>query len=486
MLLHQSVTASSAHEKAQQRPLVVDLDGTLIKSDLLIESFFVVLSKQPLKALAALTALGRGKAAFKAQLAADAVIDCEALPLNDELVALIREEKAKGRPIYLASASDRSLVDAVAKSIGIFDDIFASDGMTNLSGGNKAAALIRAFGEGNFDYAGNSHEDMSVWQAAKQVIVVGGSNSLSRKVTARFPSAQHLDSRRFQLGAYLRALRVHQWLKNLLIFVPAAAAHQFSLTEVLPLVLAFLSFSLCASSAYVANDLLDLNSDRAHARKRYRPLASGRVPLAHAVALVPTLLAFAVVLALLLPRDFLALLGVYYILTTGYSVLLKRKLMIDVIALACLYGMRLAAGALTVSVSLSPWFVAFSVFFFLCLAIIKRCTELIDRVTKGTGDPKGRGYIQRDMSMLEMMAVGTGYVAIMIFALYINSPAVTTLYRNPEYLWAICLVLFYWISRILLLTHRGEMHDDPVVFATTDLKSLVCGALVVIIGALSI
>jgi 4-hydroxybenzoate polyprenyltransferase len=305
-------------------------------------------------------------------------------------------------------------------------------------------------------------------------------------VTRRFPSAQHLDSRRFHLGEYLRILRVHQWLKNLLIFVPAAVAHRFSLTVALPLVLAFLSFSLCASSAYIANDLLDLNNDRAHARKRNRPLASGRVPLAHAIALIPVLLALAVALAMLLPADFIALLGAYYVLTMGYSVLLKRKLIVDVITLACLYGMRLAAGALTISVPLSPWFVAFSVFFFLCLAIVKRCTEMIDRIAKGTGDPKGRGYIQRDLPMLEAMAAGTGYVAIMVFALYINNPSVTALYRAPEYLWAICLVLFYWISRILLLTHRGEMHDDPVVFATTDPKSLICGLLVVAIGALSI
>jgi 4-hydroxybenzoate polyprenyltransferase/phosphoserine phosphatase len=486
MSQHQSTTAAPAREKTRLRPLVVDLDGTLIKTDLLIENFFVLLSTKPLMALAALAALRHGKAAFKAQLAAEAAIDCEVLPFNDELIALIRKEKAKGRRIYLASASDRSLVNAVAKSVGIFDNIFASDGKTNLSGAHKAAALVHAFGKGGFDYAGNSYKDMPVWQAANQVILVGGSNGLARKVTARFPDARHLDSRQFRIGAYLRVLRVHQWLKNLLIFVPAAAAHRFSPEVALPLILAFLSFSLCASSAYVANDLLDLNNDRAHARKRNRPLASGRVPVAHAIVLVPVLLALAVVLALPLSRNFLALLSAYYVLTIGYSVLLKRKLIIDVITLACLYGMRLAAGALTVGVPLSPWFVAFSVFFFLCLAIVKRCTEMIDRIAKGTGDPKGRGYIQRDLPMLEAMAAGTGYVAIMIFALYINSPSVTELYRAPEYLWAICLVLFYWISRILLLTHRGEMHDDPVVFATTDPKSLICGLLVAVIGAVSI
>ncbi|MGH6977287.1 MAG: UbiA family prenyltransferase, partial [Stellaceae bacterium] len=274
--------------------------------------------------------------------------------------------------------------------------------------------------------------------------------------------------------------------KNLLIFVPAATAHRFMPATVLTLALAFLSFSLCASSAYIANDLLDLGNDRAHLRKRGRPLASGRVPLGHALALLPVLLVLAVALTWPLPRGFLALLAGYYVLTMGYSLVLKRKVIVDVATLACLYGMRLAAGAAAVAVPLSPWFVAFSVFFFLCLALVKRCTEITDRVAKGDGDPKGRGYIQRDLPMLEAMAAGTGYVAIMIFALYINSPAVAALYRSPEYLWAICLVLFYWISRVLLLTHRGDMHDDPVVFAATDLKSHVCGVLIVVIGALSI
>ncbi len=486
MSQHQSGDEAAAREQARPRPLVVDLDGTLIKSDLLVESFFALLSMRPLKALAALADLRHGKAAFKARLAADAALDCDALPLNEELVAMIRKEKAKGRPIYLASASDQSLVKAMAESIGIFDGIFASDGTTNLSGARKAATLVRAFGNGGFDYAGNSHHDMPAWRVANQVILVGGGSAVARTVTARFPDAQYLDLQQFHLGAYLRTLRVHQWLKNLLIFVPALAAHRLSPALALPLVLAFLSFSLCASSAYVANDLLDLNNDRAHTRKRNRPLASGRVPLLHAIALVPILLAFAVALALPLPRDFLALLAAYYVLTMGYSVILKRKYIVDVITLACLYGMRLAAGALTVSVLLSPWLLAFSMFLFLCLALVKRCTEVIDRIAKGTGDPKGRGYIQRDLPMLEAMAVGTGYVAIMIFALYINHPAVTELYRNPEYLWAICIVLFYWVSRILLLTHRGEMHDDPVVFAATDPESLICGVLVVIIGALSI
>ena len=467
-------------------PLVVDLDGTLVKIDLLAQSFFGLLAARPLRALATLAVLLRGKAAFKAALAGLADLDCTTLPFNPELLAFIRAEHAKGRAVYLASAADHRLVEAVADALGLFAGTFASDGTTNLAGAAKAQVLCDAFGIGGFDYAGNARVDFAVWEKARGVWLAGAGIRLQRRIVARFPEARIVDPAHRQWSDYLRTLRVHQWLKNLLIFVPAAAAHRFMPMTAMALVLAFLSFSLCASSAYIANDLLDLGNDRAHLRKRDRPMASGRVPLGHALALVPVLLALATTLAWSLPHDFLALLAGYYVLTMSYSLVLKRKVMIDVVTLACLYGMRLAAGAVAVAVPLSPWFVAFSVFFFLCLALVKRCTEITDRIAKDAGDPKGRGYIQRDLPMLEAMAAGTGYVAIMIFALYIDSPAVAALYRSPEYLWAICLVLFYWISRVLLLTHRGEMHDDPVVFAATDLKSLVCGALILVIGAFSI
>jgi len=482
----QQASAAVRRSAAQEPPLVVDLDGTLVKGDLLAQSFFALLSVKPLRALVALMALHHGKAAFKAALAAETTLDFNALPFNPELLAFLRTERAKGRAIYLASASDRQIVAAVAAALGLFDGFFASDGTTNLAGAAKARALCEAFGDGAFDYVGNARVDMDVWTKARGVWVAGAGPRFQRVVTARFPQARVVDPEHRRFADYLHALRIHQWLKNLLILVPAATAHRVLPATALSLVLAFLSFSLCASSAYIANDLLDLNNDRAHTRKRNRPLAAGRVPLGHAVALMPALLVLAAALAWPLPRDFVALLAAYYVLTMGYSLVLKRKLIVDVVTLACLYGMRLAAGAVAVAVPLSPWFVAFSVFFFLCLALVKRCTEITDRIAKGTGDPKGRGYIQRDLPMLEAMAAGTGYVAIMIFALYINSPAVAALYRAPEYLWAICLVLFYWISRVLLLTHRGDMHDDPVVFAATDAKSLVCGLLVIVIGALSI
>lgn len=462
-------------------PLVVDLDGTLIRSDLLIESFFGLLARHPLKALGALGALGRGKAAFKAHLAADCTLDWQTMPLNEELVGFLRAEKAAGRRLYLASASDHGLVQAVADALGLFDGVFASDGATNLAGQRKTEALVAAFGTRGFDYAGNAAVDMEVWQAAQGVIVVGAGASFRRRTSARFPHARHFDPPQGGVRVWLRAIRIHQWLKNLLIFAAAGAAHTLSSAQLPQLLCAFFSFSFAASSAYLTNDLLDLPGDRSHARKRHRPLASGRIPLITGIQLAPLLLIAAIALSFALPPLFLLVLAGYYFLTLSYSLFLKRKLIVDVVTLACLYGVRLVAGAVAVGVALSPWFASFAVFFFLCLALVKRCTEIVDRMARGGGDLSGRAYVQHDLPILEAMAAATGYVAIMIFTLYINSPAVVTLYHHPQYLWAICLVLFYWISRILLLTHRGEMHEDPVVYAVSDRKSLICGAVVLAI-----
>ena len=461
------------------RPLVVDVDGTLIRSDLLIESFLDLLARNPFRAFAALPQLLSGKAALKSALAAGTELDCATLPFNSEVVELMHRAKSAERPVYLASASDRSLVEAVASAVGLVDGIFASDGATNLSGSRKRVALVEAFGKGGFDYAGNSWADIPVWEAAHGVIVVGGNRRLKARTSERFAEARYLDSPGLTLAPLLRSLRVHQWVKNLLIFAPAIAAHQFTLALLGPLLLLFLCFSMLASSAYVTNDLLDLASDRSHARKRNRPLASGRLPLPVAMALAPLLLLLAAVIApAALPARVVGLLAGYYLLTMSYSLSLKRQPILDVVALACLYGVRLAGGALATALPLSPWFIGFAVFLFLCLAIVKRCTEIVDRMSRGSGDLAGRNYLARDLPILEAMAAASGYVAIMIFALYINSPAVMVLYRHPEYMWAIALVLFYWISRILLLTHRGEMHDDPVVYAVTDRVSLMCGALV--------
>lgn len=471
---------------AGERPLVVDLDGTLIRTDLLAESCFALLAAAPLRLPAALAAAPRGRAAFKAAVAAEVTLDLARLPFNEDFLAHLRAERARGRRLYLASASDARYVQAVADELGLFDGVFASDGATNLKGAAKARALCAAFGRGGFDYAGNSAADLDVWAAAAGVLVVNASAALLRTVAGRFPAATIIAPKKPALRHYIQALRPHQWLKNLLLLVPGFAAHRFDAGMVVACALAFASFSLCASSVYLLNDLLDLRHDRQHRSKRYRPFASGRVDMLHGVAMGFAAVAGAVAIGLLLPLAFLGVLAVYTGLTLAYSLALKRQPILDVLTLAGLYGIRIVAGGAAVAVVLSPWLLAFSVFFFLCLALVKRSTELIDRPGRRSTDPPGRGYRLTDLAMLQGMASASGYVAVLVFILYINSPEVVGLYGHTQRLWVIPVVLLYWISRVLILTHRGEMHDDPVVFAARDRTSLACAALIALVVVASI
>jgi 4-hydroxybenzoate polyprenyltransferase/phosphoserine phosphatase len=471
---------------ADERPLVVDLDGTLLRTDLLVESCFALLSAAPLRLPAVLAALAHGRAAFKARVAAEVTLDLPRLPFNEDLLSLLRAERARGRRIFLASAADARYVRAVAEELGLFDGVFASDGVANLKGAAKAQALCAAFGRGGFDYAGNSDADLDVWAVAGGVLAVNVSPTLLRTVQRRFPDARVITPKKLAARHYVQALRPHQWLKNLLLLVPGFAAHRFDATMVVACALAFASFSLCASSVYLLNDLLDLRHDRQHRSKRHRPFAAGHVDMLHGVAMGAATLAGAVAIGLLLPLPFLGVLAVYAGLTLAYSVALKRQPILDVITLAGLYGIRIVAGGAAVAVALSPWLLAFSVFFFLCLALVKRSTELIDRLGRGSADPPGRGYRLTDLAVLQTMASASGYVAVLVFILYINSPAVAGLYGDTERLWAIPGILLYWISRVLILTHRGEMHDDPVVFAARDRTSLVCAGLIAVVVLASI
>ncbi|MFO1147004.1 MAG: UbiA family prenyltransferase [Alsobacter sp.] len=456
-------------------PLVVDLDGTLIRSDLLVESYLTLLGTDPLAALATLRSLKDGKAALKSRIADQALVEVERLPFNQDVLAFIQSEKAKGRPVYLASASDRRYVEQLAAHLGLFDGVFGSGDGANLAGATKAELLCRTFGEGRFDYIGDSAVDEAVWRRAHGVFVANATAGRLAQIRRWAPHAEPIGTREGSPVDYVRALRVHQWLKNVLVLVPALAAHQFG-QPLLAAILAFFSFSFCASSVYILNDLLDLGSDRAHARKRDRPFAAGRIPIVKGALLFPLLLGLALAIALFLPLKFLLVLLGYYALTCAYSFVLKRKALVDVVTLACLYGARLLAGAAAAQVEVSAWLAAFAIFLFMCLALVKRCAELADRIQAGKSDPPGRGYRLSDLPILQAMAVASGYVAVLVLALYFNSSAVTLLYAHANRLWLICVLLLFWISRVLLLTHRGEMHDDPVVFAATDRTSQLIAA----------
>ncbi len=448
-------------------PLVVDLDGALIRTDLLLESGLALLATSPARAFGTLAERRNGRAAFKRRIADQAMLDVESLPVDMQVLNFIRKEREKGRPIYLFSDSDPGFVQKIADHIGVFDGVFGPDCENGLSGAAKADRLCAEFGAGQFDYIGPASEDPSIWRGARKLLVVNASEKQIGNIRTRIPDAQTIGDRHYGWMDYIRAIRLHQWLKNILVFVPAIAAHDI-IDSLTTCILAFLSFSFCASSVYIFNDLLDLSNDRKHPRKKNRPFAAGRIPIIQGLVLFPLFLVASLVLCLFLQPAFFLVLVCYYVLTCAYSFYFKKKILVDVVVLACLYGSRIWAGAAATSLLLSPWLITFSVFIFLCLALVKRCAELIDRAEKGTGDPVGRDYRLDDLPALQAMAAASGYVSVLVMALYLNSDAVRSLYARPDILWGLCILLLYWISRTLLMTHRGDMHDDPVVFAVTD------------------
>lgn len=456
-------------------PLIVDVDGTLLRTDLLHEAALQFVARHPFQAWRLPVWTLSGKARLKTMLAERVDCGVETLPLRDEVVALIRAAQAEGRPVYLASASARPYVEALAARLGGIHGIFATEGSENLAGAGKAERLAEAFGEGGYDYVGNCGTDFPVWRTARTALVVANRKRFESRVKRAFPDAQFVARHRADPRQYYRALRVHQWAKNLLIFLPLIAGHDFDAASLGRTLLGFLCFCAAASSAYIINDLLDLPSDRDHARKRNRPFASGAIPVAHGPPMAALLLAAALGGALLLPPWFFVVLLLYVSLTLAYSLFLKRRVLIDVITLGGLYTLRVLAGVAAVEVETSPWLLMFSLFIFLSLAIVKRCSELVAGRVAGRTSTSGRGYLVDDLRALLSLGAAAGYGAVLIVSLYIASPEVQELYRHPQRLWLICPLLLYWVSRVLLLSNRGALHDDPVIFALTDRVSWVVG-----------
>lgn len=468
--------------------LVLDLDGTLCRSDTLHEALVGVVAHRPLALPSVLVALTQGKAAFKKAVADHCVVPGALLPYNQAVLDLATAAHAEGRKVVLVSASDQRQVDAVADHLAIFDEAIGTGGSesdvdVNLGGADKADLLVARYGEGGFDYAGDRSVDLDVWARARRVITVGADSSLRRQAAALDAQAVHLDNGTgTAIKGIVKAMRPHQWLKNILVFLPMVAAHDT--THFGQAIAAFIAFCLLASSVYLFNDLVDLQADREHPRKRFRPFAAGDVPVMTGVALGAGLFLAAIVVAVLFtPPVFLAVLAFYYVATFLYSLWLKRKLIVDVLTLAGLYTLRIVAGAAATSVFLSPWMLGFSMFLFLSLAAVKRQAELMDQLRDGREKTAGRAYLTEDLPVLRGMALSAGYAAVMVFALYINTADVSVLYKLPDALWLICPLLLYWISRMVMMTHRGYMNDDPIVYTVRDRPSLLvillCFAVVV-------
>jgi 4-hydroxybenzoate polyprenyltransferase len=445
---------------------------------MLHESALQLFRTAPLRTLQIPFWLQQGKAVLKQQLAERTQFDAASLPYDEDVLAWLRQQRTAGRRIILCTASDQSIARAIAAHCGCFDEVMASDGVVNLEGRHKAQALVQRFGRGGFDYVGNSRADVPVWQQARRAVVVGGNPSILASARASCEVEQVFPSERPGFTTWRRALRVHQWAKNVLLFVALFAAHR--VTEIQAwgqLLLAFAAFSLCASSVYIANDLMDLESDRQHPRKRARPFASGAIPAWVGVALVPVLALASLALSLLVGKMFVLWLSAYFLLTWAYSWWLKRVALVDCLTLASLYTLRVVAGAAAAGLALSFWLLAFSGFLFMSLAFVKRYTELQVQQAAGKDKAHGRGYVTSDAPLIQILGVTSGYVAVVVLAMYLNSDAVVLLYKNPYLAWFAVPVIAYWISWLWLCAHRGEMHDDPLVFALFDKPSLVAGAL---------
>lgn len=460
-------------------PLCVDLDGTLVQSDTLWEALFAILRKRPIDALLMPLWVFGGKAYFKQRVAQRVELDPASLPYNEQFLDFVREQSATGRRIVLATAANKLFAEKIADHLGVFDDVIASDAATNLSGARKLQMLEQLCGAGKFDYAANARIDLPIWRRSREAILVNPDSGLEKRARSQAQVSRVFENRGPRISTCLRAIRPHQWLKNLLVFLPLLASHRMELALFVQATLAFAAFGLCASSAYLLNDLLDLPADRNHTEKRNRPLAKGDMAIPVAVLLALALLIGAFSVALLLPTLFLLLLASYYVATLFYSIVLKRIVLVDVFALAGLFSLRVLAGGAAVSIMPSFWLLAFSMFIFLSLALVKRGAEL-EEVSEDGIAPLGRGYTRNDLEQLKAMGVASGYMSVLVIALYINSDEVLLNYSRPQVLWLVCPLLLYWVSRLWLKTGRGQMHHDPLVFAIRDPISRLFGVLILL------
>lgn len=466
-------------------PLCIDLDGTLIATDTLWEGLVSMLIRRPWLIFAAVAWAISGKAVLKREVAARYQNKGGDWPYRAEVIERIKLARKAGQPVWLVTGAAESTATAIAAHLGLFDRVLHSSDSENLTSSRKRERLVALCGDGGFDYAGNSRDDVAVFDAARRAIIVAPDSSARR--WGKQHDAEMLPLARVSPLAVFKSIRVHQWLKNVLIAVPLVLNHEYAVAGlVFAVIAAFFSFSFLASAVYIINDIADLANDRQHPRKRLRPLASGAVsiPVISVVAVV--LVMASVGLASLLPPAFWGVLGLYAVITTAYTFVLKRKLLVDVFTLAGLYTVRIIAGAAAAGVDLSFWLLAFSIFFFLSLALVKRFVELDELADDSATRLSGRSYMGCDKDMIGQAGVASAFSAAMVLALYVDSKEVASMYPQPALLWPLCPLILYMLLRIWVLARRSQMHEDPVVFIMRDWRSqmtTVAGACLVILAA---
>jgi 4-hydroxybenzoate polyprenyltransferase/phosphoserine phosphatase len=476
--------------------LCVDLDGTLVKSDTLVDSTLALARHHPAMLLKLPGWLMEGKAALKQHITHAVHLDAAHLPYNREVLQYLEQQHATGRPIYLATAANVVLARRIADHLGLFSGVLASDGNVNLAGNNKLLAFQTRFGD-DFAYIGNALPDLPLLQNCKQPMVANPTSGLRSALRgAGITPVRTFTEQVSPFKAWPKALRLHQWAKNVLIFLPLLLAHSWEPGLIAGALLAFLSFGLCASATYIVNDLLDIDADRQHPRKRRRPFASGDLSALSGVGVIVLFLIASAVLAVLVPRvvayvspsvslmapyKFVQWLCIYAVTTLAYSLRLKRAVLVDVIILSGLYTIRILAGSAATGVAVSTWLAGFSIFFFLSLAFVKRFAELENLRERGGATASGRGYHVADIEQLRSFGSASGYASVVVLTLYISNLDAAQLYHHTNRLWLLVPVLLLWISRLWLLASRGQLNEDPVVYAITDRRSLLLGVLVIAI-----
>lgn len=473
--------ASDAEDQqvaSPEPPLVVDLDGTLVKTDLLLESILALARRQPLRLLLLPVWIMRGKASLKRQVARGTSLDVKTLPWRIHFIEFLARQRLHGRSLVLATGSDMQFAQQAADHLNLFDMVLASDGAANLTGETKRNMLVARFGERGFDYAadggGIGRRDLVVWASARRAILVNPAPPIS-SAAARVAEIEKVFAEPGPaLAGRLKALRPKHWLKNILIFVPLIAAHHFrDFPLLVKLLAAFVAFGCCASGGYLFNDLIDLEADRHHPQKRFRPFASGDLPLSYALMMVPALLAIGGFLGIMVSPSLFAILLLYFAMSVAYSLRVKNVVLLDVLFLAGLYTVRIMAGSAATGIWPSHWLLAFSTFLFFSLALVKRYSELVIMRRVDGNDAKARAYELSDGELLAAMGTASGYLAVLVLALYIATGTAQTLYARRELLWLLCPLLLYWISYVWLIAHRGKMPGDPVEFATRDRTSRI-------------
>lgn len=479
---HQTISAREERDGGCENdfpPLYADLDGTLLKSDLLVESLLAVARHNPARLLEVPLWLARGRAATKLLAHRHGPVRVDTLPYNEAMIGYLTQQKRAGRKLYLATAANKRLASRVAAHVGLFDGVIASGARGNLKGAAKLDKILSQQAGEPFAYAGNSAADRTIWKAAARCVFVNAPDAAVSDAERDGKVEHAIRSEGSALAALWKALRPHQWAKNLLIFVPLVTAHMYgSGTAVAAAALAFVTFCLGASAIYLINDLLDLQDDRLHPRKRNRPFASGALSPLVGIVLAPAMLASAFAIAwLAVGEPFVVTLAIYVVVSLLYAFWFKRVSTIDVFALAGLYTVRVIAGSAAIAAVPTFWLFAFSMFLFLSLAFVKRYIELAQQRERGGDRLSGRGYSAVDLEATFTLGAVSGGLAVLVMALYINSPEVTQHYETPQFLWGLCPAILYWINRIWIGARRGKVHDDPVVFAVRDRVSLATGVL---------